>query len=169
MRGAELYKQRSCDMIIAVGSGSAMDFAKAVGVVVTHSGQILDFRRGGGKTITNPLPLLFAIPTTVGTGSEVTKASIVTDPTVGRKYAISSPYLIPKVAFIDPLLTTTLPKHHVSATAIDASVHSIEAYTSIRPTPISDGLAFQAIRMIKEIFQQVMQTRQTWKLGHRYI
>jgi len=150
MHGAELYKEKSCDMILAVGGGSAMDFAKAVGVVVTHSGHILDFRRGGGKTITNPIPLLFAIPTTVGTGSEVTKASIVTDPTMGRKYAIASPYLIPKVAFIDPLLTTTLPKHHVSATSIDALVHAIEAYTSIRPTPISDGLALQAIRMIKE-------------------
>ncbi|MCZ0874423.1 iron-containing alcohol dehydrogenase family protein [Peribacillus sp. AS_2] len=150
MQGAELYKEKSCDMIIAVGGGSAMDFAKAVGVVVSHSGHILYFRRGGEKAIIKPIPLLFAIPTTVGTGSEVTRASIVTDPTVGRKYAIASPYLIPKVAFIDPILTTTLPKHHVSATAIDALVHAIEAYTSIRSTPISDGLALQAIRMIKE-------------------
>jgi alcohol dehydrogenase class IV len=150
MRGAALYNEKSCEMIIAVGGGSAMDFAKAVGVVVSHSGHILEFRRGGGKDITNPTPLLFAIPTTVGTGSEVTAVAIVTDPNVGRKYGVASTHLIPEIAFIDPLLTTTLPKHHVSATSIDALVHAIEAYTSVRATPISDGLALQAVRMINE-------------------
>ncbi|WP_186446669.1 iron-containing alcohol dehydrogenase family protein [Neobacillus bataviensis] len=149
MRGAAQYTQKSCDMILAIGGGSAMDFAKAVGVAVTHSGHILDYRRGE-KPITHPIPLLFAIPTTVGTGSEVTAVAIVTDPEVGRKYAVSSPYLIPKIAFIDPLMTVTLPKHHVSATALDALVHAIEAYTVVRAAPISDGLALQAIRMIRE-------------------
>lgn len=150
MKGANLYKEKSCDMIIAVGGGSSMDFAKAVGIVATHSGHILDFRRGGTKEIKNPIPLLFAIPTTVGTGSEVTAVSIVTDKSVGRKYGVASPNLIPKIAFIDPLLTTTLPKNQVSSTAVDALVHAIEAYTSVKSTPISDGLALQAIRMIKE-------------------
>ncbi|MFJ8063219.1 iron-containing alcohol dehydrogenase [Psychrobacillus sp. NPDC096426] len=150
MRGADLYNENSCDMIIAIGGGSSMDFSKAVGVVVTHSGHILEFRREGGKVITNPIPLLFAIPTTVGTGSEVTAVSIVTDKSAGRKCAISSPNLIPKIAFIDPLLTITLPRHIVAATAIDALVHAIEAYTSLRSNPISDGLALQAMRMIIE-------------------
>ncbi|SIS01565.1 1,3-propanediol dehydrogenase/alcohol dehydrogenase [Peribacillus simplex] len=149
MRGATLYNQESCDMIIAIGGGSSMDLAKAVGVVVSHSGHILDYRRGE-KAVTNPIPLLFAIPTTVGTGSEVTAVAVVTDPTVGRKYVVAAPYLIPETAFIDPLMTATLPKHHVSATAIDALVHAIESYTSVRATPITDGLALQAIRMIKE-------------------
>lgn len=149
MRGATLYTQESCDMILAIGGGSAMDFAKAVGVVATHSGHILDYRRGE-KAVTNPIPLLFAIPTTVGTGSEVTGVAVITDPTVGRKYAVTSPYLIPQTAFIDPLMTTTLPKHHVSATAIDALVHAIESYTAVRATPITDGLSLQAIKMIKE-------------------
>ncbi|MEK3937082.1 iron-containing alcohol dehydrogenase [Sporosarcina sp. FSL W7-1349] len=149
MRGAEVYAENACDMILAIGGGSAMDFAKAVGVVVAHTGHILDFRRGGIE-ITNPIPLLFAVPTTVGTGSEVTAVAIVTDHLAGRKCAVSSPNLIPKIAFIDPLLTVTLPRHIVAATAIDALVHAIEAYTSVRAHPISDGLALQAMRMITE-------------------
>lgn len=149
MRGATFYTQKSCDMILAIGGGSPMDFAKAVGVVVSHSAHILDYRRGE-KVVANPIPLLFAIPTTVGTGSEVTAAAVVTDPTVGRKYVVASPYLVPKMAFIDPLMTITLPKHHVSATALDALVHAIESYTSVWATPISDGLALQAIRMIRD-------------------
>ncbi|MEW9673565.1 iron-containing alcohol dehydrogenase family protein [Ammoniphilus sp. 3BR4] len=149
MRGAAFYTQSSCDMILAIGGGSSMDFAKAVGVVVSHPGHILDYRRGE-KAVAHPIPLLFAIPTTVGTGSEVTAAAVVTDPTVGRKYVVASPNLVPKIAFMDPLLTITLPKHHVSATALDALVHAIESYTSVRAMPISDGLALQAIRMIKE-------------------
>lgn len=149
MRGADLYTQKSCDMIIAIGGGSAMDFAKAVGVMVTHTGHILDYRRGA-KPVTDPIPLLIAIPTTVGTGSEATAAAVITDPTAGRKFVVSSPNLIPNVAFIDPVMTATLPKHHVAATGIDALVHALESYTSVRATPISDGLAIQAIRMIQE-------------------
>jgi alcohol dehydrogenase class IV len=149
MRGAALYKKESCDMIVAIGGGSSMDFAKAVGVVVNHPGHILDYRRGE-RPVVNQIPLLFAIPTTVGTGSEVTAVAVVTDPTIGRKFIVASPFLIPKVAFIDPLLTVSLPRHHVSATGTDALVHAIESYTSVRATPITDGLALQAIRMIKE-------------------
>jgi alcohol dehydrogenase class IV len=149
MKGAELYKAESCDMILAVGGGSAMDFAKAVGVVVSHPGHILDYRRGE-KPVVNEIPTLFAIPTTVGTGSEVTAVSVVTDHEAGRKYVIASPKLAPKVAFVDPLITTSLPRHVVAATGIDALVHAIEAYTSIRSTPIADGLSLQAIKMIKD-------------------
>ncbi|MDQ7864178.1 iron-containing alcohol dehydrogenase [Peribacillus frigoritolerans] len=167
MRGANFYKQNSCDMILAIGGGSPMDFAKAVGVVVSHSGHILDYRRGE-KVVANPIPLLFAIPTTVGTGSEVTAAAVVTDPTIGRKYVVASPHLVPKMAFIDPLMTITLPKHHVSATALDALVHAIESYTSVRATPISDGLALQAIRMIETIFRQAMRIQTTWKPERRF-
>jgi alcohol dehydrogenase class IV len=149
MCGASQYTQESCDMIVAIGGGSSMDFAKAVGVMVTHPGHILDYRRGQ-KAIINHIPLLFAIPTTVGTGSEVTAVAVVTDLNVGRKYVVASPFIIPKIAFVDPSLTASLPKHHVSATGIDALVHAIESYTSVRATPISDGLALQAVRMIKD-------------------
>ncbi|MGM0904491.1 MAG: iron-containing alcohol dehydrogenase family protein [Bacillota bacterium] len=149
MKGAEAYKAQSCDMILAVGGGSAMDFAKAVGVVVSHPGHILDYRRGK-KRVMNEIPILFAIPTTVGTGSEVTNVSVVTDHEAGRKYVVASPVLAPKIAFVDPVLTHSLPRHVVAATGMDALVHAIEAFTSVHSTPITDGLALQAIKMIKE-------------------
>src|SRR4051812_35480224 len=149
MKGAQIYKSESCDMILAVGGGSAMDFSKAVGVMVSHPGHILDYRRGE-KPVVNEIPTLFAIPTTVGTGSEVTNVAVVTDHEAGRKYIVASPVLAPKIAFVDPSLTISLPRHVVAATGIDALVHAIEAYVSMKATPITDGLALQAIKMLKE-------------------
>lgn len=153
MKGAEVYKAEACDMILAVGGGSAMDFAKAVGVIVSHPGHILDYRRGE-KPVVNEIPTLFAIPTTVGTGSEVTTVSVVTDHEAGRKYVVASPVLAPEIAFVDPSLTTSLPRHVVASTGMDALVHAIEAFTSIRSTPITDGLALQTIKMIKDYLPQ---------------
>lgn len=147
MDGATFYSNEQCDMIIAIGGGSAMDFGKAVGVVATNPGHILDYRRGENE-IVSAIPLLIAIPTTIGTGSEVTAISVITDTSINRKFIIASPYLMPKTAFIDPVLTQSLPRHTVAATGADALVHAIEAYTSVKSNPISDGLALQAIRMI---------------------
>lgn len=149
MKGADVYRNETCEMILAIGGGSPMDFAKSVGVVVSHDSDILEFATGK-KYVTKEIPLLFTIPTTVGTGSEVTAVAVVTDHTVGRKFTYASPLVLPKVAFLDPLLTQALPRHHVSATSMDALVHSIEAYVSIRENPIADGLALQAIRMISK-------------------
>jgi len=149
MKGSESYKQESCEMIIAIGGGSPMDFAKAVAVVVSNPGHILDYRRGE-KTIENETPLIIAIPTTVGTGSEVTHVSVVTDSEKGRKFVIASPLIMPEYAFIDPLMTTTLPRHVVAETGADALVHAIEAYTSVRANPITDGLAIQVVKMISQ-------------------
>ncbi|MCH6267531.1 iron-containing alcohol dehydrogenase family protein [Neobacillus citreus] len=149
MKGSELYKAEGCDMILAIGGGSAMDFAKAVGVAVSHPGHILDYRRGE-KPVVNEIPTLFAIPTTVGTGSEVTTVSVITDHKAGRKYVIAAPTLAPKIAIVDPLLTASLPRQIVATTGIDALVHAVEAYVSIRATPITDGLAIRAIKMLKE-------------------
>ncbi|MDF2037739.1 iron-containing alcohol dehydrogenase family protein [Cytobacillus oceanisediminis] len=148
MKGAQIYKQESCEMILAIGGGSPMDFGKAVSAIVTHEGHILDYRRGQ-KPLHEDIPILIAIPTTVGTGSEVTPVSVITDHEAGRKYVIASPMLAPKAAFIDPSLTTSLPRHVVSATGVDALVHAIESYTSLKSNPITDGLAFEAIKMIK--------------------
>jgi len=149
MVGLSAYNQEDCDMILAVGGGSALDFAKALGVVASNPGHILDFRRGG-KPITNSIPLLFALPTTIGTGSEVTAVAVITDTTSDRKVGIVSPLLIPDTVFVDPSLTSKLPRNHVAATGLDAFVHSIEAYTSIRANPLTDGLAMQAMKMILE-------------------
>ncbi|WP_455738025.1 iron-containing alcohol dehydrogenase [Cytobacillus kochii] len=104
MEGMKSFQLEGADLIIALGGGSSMDFAKALAVAVTHPGYVLEYALGG-KPIEDKLPLLFAIPTTVGTGSEVTIASVITDSDGGRKLVLGSPYLVPKVVFVDPALT----------------------------------------------------------------
>jgi alcohol dehydrogenase class IV len=148
-KGGKLFSEEQCDLIIAVGGGSSMDAAKAIAVIINNPGDILDYRRGG-KPIQESLPLIYAIPTTAGTGSEVTPVSVITDSVIKRKFVVASPRIAPKIAFIDPAMTYSLPRHHIAATGMDALVHAIEAYTTNRAHPIGDGLAVESIRMIRE-------------------
>ncbi|WP_179196086.1 iron-containing alcohol dehydrogenase family protein [Bacillus sp. OV166] len=147
MAGVEKYNEEQADMIITIGGGSAIDYAKALAVGATHEGFVLDYSIGG-KPIEDKLPLLFAIGTTIGTGSEVTRVSVITDTDAGRKLVLASPYIIPKTVFVDPSLTLGLPRQHVAATGADALVHAIESYVSLPANPFTDALALQAIRMI---------------------
>ncbi|WP_175614842.1 iron-containing alcohol dehydrogenase family protein [Piscibacillus halophilus] len=149
MRGVSEYKEHGCDFLLAVGGGSPMDFAKAVGVAVSHEGSVLDYVYGR-EPIVHKLPLLICVPTTVGTGSEVTSVAVITDEQQERKYVLASPFLTPNLAIVDPTLTLTLPRHVVAATGMDAFVHAIESYTSTLANPITDGIALQAIKMLKE-------------------
>jgi alcohol dehydrogenase class IV len=148
-RGKEVFCDNNCQSIIAVGGGSTMDAAKSIAVAAVNEGDILDYRRGG-KKVQGPLPPLYMIPTTAGTGSEVTSVSVITDTEKNRKFVIADPLIAPKIAFIDPEMTFSLPRNHIAATGMDALVHAIEAYTSNRAHPISDALALHAIRMIRE-------------------
>ncbi|CAM4021596.1 iron-containing alcohol dehydrogenase family protein [Cohnella lubricantis] len=147
MAGVETYKREEADLIVTIGGGSAIDYAKALAVGATHEGFVLDYSIGR-KPVQDIVPLLFAIPTTIGTGSEVTRVSVITDTDAGRKLVLASSYLVPKVVFVDPTLTLGLPRAHVAATGADALVHAIEAYVSLPANPFTDGLALQAIRMI---------------------
>jgi len=145
-RGAEIYKNNSCDFLIALGGGSPIDTAKAIGAIVTNSGEIADYM-GIGK-ITKALPPLVAIPTTAGTGSEVTRFTIISDTTNNVKMLIGSEYLIPRIAIVDPMFTITMPAKTTAATGIDALTHAIEAYTSVKHQPLSDIMALSAIKRI---------------------
>jgi alcohol dehydrogenase class IV len=145
-RGAEIYQNNSCDFLIALGGGSPIDAAKAIGAIVTSSGEIADYM-GIGK-ITKALPPLVAIPTTAGTGSEVTRFTIISDTTNNVKMLIGSEYLIPRIAIVDPMFTVTMPANTVAATGIDALTHAIEAYTSVKHQPLSDIMALSAIKRI---------------------
>lgn len=148
-KGGKLFLDEQCDLIIALGGGSSMDAAKAIAVTIDNTGNILDYRRGG-KTVHGKIPPLFAIPTTAGTGSEVTPVSVISDPIKQRKFVVASPLIAPKIAFVDPAMTYTLPRHIVAATGMDALVHAIEAYTVNRAHPVGDAFALEAIRMIRE-------------------
>lgn len=146
-KGRVIYAQTQCKAVVAIGGGSSIDAGKAIAIAAVNEGDILDYRRGQ-KEISGPLPPLVMIPTTAGTGSEVTAVSVITDKIKKRKFVLASPYITPKFAFIDPILTYSLPQKHIAATGVDALVHSIESYVNNRSQPISDALALQAIKMI---------------------
>ncbi len=126
-----------------------MDFAKGVSAILANSGHILDYRRGK-EVLKAKGPTIIAIPTTVGTGAEVTTSAVITDPIAKRKYIIASPLIQPAYVIVDPSLTYTLPSSIVAATGMDALVHAIESYVSLSATPLSEAFSLQAIKMLIE-------------------
>ncbi len=145
-KGLALYAKQGCDGLIAVGGGSPMDAAKAVGLLVTNGGDIRDYF--AAAKVTKPLPPLVAIPTTCGTGSEVTQFTVVTDTEKHFKAGIGSPHNIPKVAIVDPSVLSKLPSKMVASTGMDALCHAIESYTSQAGQFLSDAFSLRAIEMI---------------------
>jgi alcohol dehydrogenase len=145
-KGAGLYKEKDCNGIVAVGGGSPIDAAKAIGFLVTSGGSMRDYF--GGKKVDRPLPPLIAVPTTCGTGSEVTQFSVITDTETHFKLGIGSPFEIPRVAIVDPALLANLPANMIASTGMDALCHAIESYTSHLAQPVSDAFALHAIELI---------------------
>lgn len=150
--GVKLYQEKKCDFIIALGGGSPIDAAKAIGAMLSNPGEISDYM-GLGK-IKNEIPPVVAIPTTAGTGSEVTQYTIINDTTNNVKMLIGSPELIPKIAIVDPLLTLSVPAEVTAATAVDALTHAIEGYTSVNHQPLTDTLALSAVERIANYLEQ---------------
>ena len=150
--GLKQYRDEACNLIISIGGGSAIDCGKGIAIELTNDGELADFM--GVDKIPNPGAPLIAIPTTAGTGSECTKATVITDTNHNVKMMLSSPCLVPQVALIDPLLSLTTPPHLTSAVGVDALTHAIEAYISKRAQPITDALALRAIRMISDSLRQ---------------
>jgi len=146
--GAAVYREQKCDLIIGIGGGSPLDAAKAIGVKATHEGSVADYTRRGGKPVQDILPPLIAIPTTSGTGSEVTWFSVLTDPEVKSKIVIATPIIAADIALVDPGMTQTMPPEVTAFTGMDALTHAVEAYVSIKATPFSDTLALKAIELI---------------------
>ena len=148
MRDAlKLYRSEGCDGIIAIGGGSPMDLAKAVGLMATHPGNSLQpysFVEGGAGKITGAVAPIVAIPTTSGTGSEVSRGGVIIMDS-GRKLAIGSPYLIPRLALIDPELTIGLPPHLTAGTGMDAFTHNIECFLANVVNPPADAIALDGL------------------------
>lgn len=143
---ANVYYTESCNSIIGLGGGSCMDAAKAVAVVVTTGEGIECYR--DGRMVSAKLVPIIAIPTTAGTGSEVTGVTVISDTQNKIKLAIKGKPLIPEVAVLDPELLLGIPPRIAAATGSDALIHAIEAFLSKKSNPITDCLALQAIRMI---------------------
>ena len=145
----ELYHKNGCDTLIAIGGGSAMDCAKAVGACVAYPKKTVG-KMGGILRVLRRLPTLIAIPTTAGTGSETTLAAVITDSQTHHKYALMSFPLIPHYAVLDATLTYTLPTHMTSTTGMDALTHAVEAYIGRSTTKETRKLALEATKLVFE-------------------
>jgi choline dehydrogenase len=149
--GAEVYQSEGCDGLIGFGGGSPMDTAKSIGVVAVHGGSILDFEWADPQPIVKRIPPLVTVPTTAGTGSEVTLWAVITDPKRKIKYNVGGTGLIAAhVALIDPLLTLDLPAPITAATGLDALTHAIECYTCAYAQPWPDAVALWAMETIAQ-------------------
>jgi alcohol dehydrogenase class IV len=145
-KGVAALKGAKANTVVAIGGGSVIDTGKAVAVMATNEGAIVDYK-GANKVRKPKLPLV-VVNTTAGTGSEVTRFAIITDPVTNVKLLIADPHLIPEVAIDDPLLTLTCPPAVTASTGVDALTHAIESYVSMRATALSDVLALSAIRKV---------------------
>jgi alcohol dehydrogenase class IV len=145
-RGVALFRRRRCDAVVGVGGGSPMDAAKVIASAAAndkHPRQLVGYFRG----LKTPAPI-YAVPTTAGTGSEVTVAAVVSDPESGRKLVIADTRLVPQMAALDPELMTALPKAVTAATGMDALTHAVEAYLGTWASEHTDRLALAAVGMV---------------------
>jgi alcohol dehydrogenase class IV len=148
-RGAEMARSNGCDLVVALGGGSVIDAGKAVSAMAANSGDVLDYLEviGVGKSITQtPLPMI-AVPTTAGTGAEVTRNAVITSTERQYKASMRSPLMIPRVALVDPKLTLSMPPAVTASTGVDALTQLIEPFTSVRANPLTDALCREGIRL----------------------
>jgi choline dehydrogenase len=152
-KGARVYEEAGCDCLVAIGGGSSIDTAKAIAVKVSQGGDLrkYDAMRGGIGLIKPPLPPLIAIPTTSGTGSEVTSGAVLTDKKRNNlKFVILHSELAPKVALVDPKLAMSMPPKLTAATGIDALSHCVEGYASnvVPYNPLADAAALYGVKLV---------------------
>ncbi len=154
MAGAEFFADAGCDALVAVGGGSVMDCAKAIGIVSANKRPVLDLE--GIDNVERPGPPLLCVPTTAGTGAEVSQFAIVNDTTRKVKIAIASKTLIPDAALLDPDITVSMPGKLTAYSGLDALTHAMEAYVSNAHAPMTDLLALEAVRLIASNLLRVM-------------
>ncbi len=150
--GLAQYRNEACDLIVSIGGGSAIDCGKGIAMKLTNDGDFANYM--GIDKIPNAGAPFIAIPTTGGTGSEVSRVTVITDTDRNVKMMLSSPHLLASVALVDPLLSLTTPPHLTAAVGVDALTHAIEAYISKRAQPITDALALKAIELISGSLRQ---------------
>jgi len=170
--GARLALKGKCDLVIGIGGGSAMDVAKAVAVVAAHGADAKDFL-GLNKVPGPGLPTIM-VPTTAGTGSEVTFTAVFVRPDLQKKEGMNSVFMYPDLALLDPELTLSLPPQPTAASGIDALCHAIESYTSVIASPASEMFSLEAIRLIVENLRTCvhngrdLEAREAQMLGSLY-
>lgn len=148
--GAQLARSTGCDLVIGVGGGSVLDTAKAVAALATNDGEALTYMEvvGAGLPLRQPALPIIAVPTTAGTGSEVTRNAVVAAPQQRFKVSMRSPSMLPQLALVDSLLTHDLPPHVTASSGLDALTQLIEAYVSRRAQPITDGICLEGLARV---------------------
>jgi alcohol dehydrogenase class IV len=146
--GVAAAREHGADVVAAVGGGSVIDLAKAVAMLLGNGGDPLDYLEviGSGRKITQPAVPCVAVPTTAGTGAEVTANAVLASPAHGLKASLRSPLMIPRVALVDPELTVSCPPRVTAASGLDALTQCLEPFVSIRANPLTDGLAREGLR-----------------------
>lgn len=153
---ARIYREKGCDSIIAIGGGSVIDTAKGVNILVSKgSSDIMEYM--GLEVITGKMKPFIVVPSTAGTGSEVTLVAVIADPDRNIKMEFISYNMLPDVAILDPRMTLSLPAKLTASTGVDALVHAIEAYSCIQKNPLSDAYALSAINLIRENLISVVE------------
>jgi alcohol dehydrogenase class IV len=146
--GAAAAREHGADVVAAVGGGSVIDLGKAVAMLLGNGGDPLDYLEviGSGRRITQPAVPCVAVPTTAGTGAEVTANAVLASPAHGLKASLRSPLMIPRVALVDPELTVSCPPRVTAASGLDALTQCLEPFVSVRANPLTDGLAREGLR-----------------------
>jgi alcohol dehydrogenase class IV len=146
--GVAAAREHGADVVAAVGGGSVIDLAKAVAMLLGNGGDPLDYLEviGSGRTISQPAVPCVAVPTTAGTGAEVTANAVLASPAHGLKASLRSPLMIPRVALVDPELTVSCPPRVTAASGLDALTQCLEPFVSVRANPLTDGLAREGLR-----------------------
>ena len=159
-RGLERAREKQCAVVVAIGGGSVIDTGKAIAALLTNPGKLMDYLEvvGKGNVLQNPSAPFIAVPTTAGTGAEVTRNAVLGVPERHVKVSLRSPFLLPRLAVVDPELTYSLPPAVTAHTGLDALTQLIEAYVSIRSNPVTDGFCLQGIplaaRSLRRAFHQ---------------
>jgi alcohol dehydrogenase class IV len=154
--GVAVAQKENCDFVIALGGGSVIDAGKAIAAMLTNAGELLDYLEiiGRGKALTEPSAPFIAVPTTAGTGAEVTRNAVLALPEHQVKVSLRSPFMLPRIAVVDPELTCNLPPALTASTGLDALTQLIEPYVCLRANPLTDGFCeqgiFRAARSLRE-------------------
>jgi alcohol dehydrogenase class IV len=157
--GLEQARAESCDLVIGIGGGSVIDAAKAIAGLVSNLGQIYDYLEvvGKGKSLANPAVPYIAIPTTAGTGSEVTRNAVLTVPDHRVKVSLRSPFLLPRLAIVDPELAYSLPAEITAAAGLDALTQLVEPFLSSAANPITDSLCREGMRRVSRSLRSAFE------------
>jgi alcohol dehydrogenase class IV len=159
-RGLELARREACDLVMAIGGGSPMDAGKAIAALLTNPGELMDYLEiiGRAQPLRNPSAPYIAIPTTAGTGSEVTRNAVLGSEEHRIKVSLRSPFMLPRVALVDPELTLDLPRPTTAWTGFDALTQLIEPYVCCRANPLTDGFAVEGLKRVARSFRKAFHS-----------